>query len=88
MANFELEGRLSSKDAGEESAKGDSEGGSRYTKVERGANVKFTGLEELEGVFTEGRCVFGFAGGAVPSKEGVVARLSGFQGAAGFLWRG
>lgn len=88
MANFELEGGLSGEDAGEESVKGDSEGGSRYAKVEGGANVEFTGLEELEGVFTEGRCVFGFAGGAVPSKEGVIARLSGFQGATGFLWGG
>lgn len=88
MTNFELEGGLSGEDAGEESVKGDSEGGSRYAEVEGGANVEFAGLEELEGVFTEGRCVFGFAGGAVPSKEGVIARLGGFQGAAGFLWGG
>lgn len=86
VANFELKGGLSGEDAGEKSVKGDSEGGSCYTKVKGGTNVEFASLKELEGIFTEGRCVFGFASGAVSGKESVVTCLCGFQGAAGFLW--
>lgn len=78
VANFELEGGLSSEDAGEESVEGYTEGGSCYTKVEGGADVEFAGFEELESVFPEGRRVSRFAGRAVSGKERVVACLGGF----------
>lgn len=85
VANFELKGGLSGEDAGQESVKGDSKGGSCYTKVKGGTDVEFASLKELEGIFTEGGCVFGFASGAVPGKESVVTCLCGFQGTAGVL---
>lgn len=76
---------MSGEDAGEEAVEGDAEGGGCYAKVEGGADVDFASFEKLESIFTEGRWVFGFAGGAVPDKESIVARLGDFEGAAGFL---
>lgn len=85
MADFELEGGLSGEDTGENPVERYAEGGSCYTKVERCTDVEFTGFEELEGIFAEGRRVFGFAGGTVSGKESVVACLGSFQGTTGFL---